>query len=390
MKVLVTSHLYPSPLSQTSGIFVHNQVRFLQEHGRIQVVNPTPFFPLPGFGRWSAHRHLPRCSVMDGVQVQRPRYITLPRRIAFSWVWRSYLRALERANIDRPDVVHAHVAYPDGLAAVAYGRRRGVPVVLTVHGQDIKILPQAKPRWRRRVQEALSGAAAVIAVSRQMRDLVIELGCSADKVRLIPNGVDCQIFTGDLARDPGRDGWRLLYVGRLDPAKGISVLLQALGLLDRRDWSLTLVGGDPTSGMLERFRAEVREQHLEEQVHFFDEMPWTEVPHMMAAADLFVLPSFSEGLPGVLLEAMASGLPILSTRCGGPEELVDADVGQLVAVGDAQALAGGLGDMLDNYRLYDRTAIRQRALERYDYRPLAARISQVYAEVLPPSSTPPP
>lgn len=382
MKALVASHLYPSSLSQTSGIFVQNQVRFLRAHCQVQVVNPIPWFPLPGCGRWSAYRHLPRYQIVDQVEMWRPRYVTLPRRIAFSWVWRSYLQALERVEVDRPDVVHAHVAYPDGLAAVTYGRRRGVPVVLTVHGGDIKILPRAKPRWRRCVQEALSGADAVIAVSQQMRDLVVELGCVPDKVRVIPNGVDCQIFTDATARAPGADAWQLLYVGRFDVAKGIGVLLQALGRLRRRrhDFALTLVGGNPNTGTGAQFLDAVTALGLEQQVRFLGEVPWSEMPRLMAAADLFVLPSFSEGLPGVLLEAMACGLPLLSTRCGGPEEIVDAEVGRLVEVRDVEGLERALDDMLDNYQRYDRRAIRRRAEERYDYRRLAERIHQVYTE----------
>ncbi len=388
MKILVTSHLYPSPLSHTSGIFVHNQVRFLRAHCQVQVVNPVPYFPLPGFGRWSAHRRLPRRQVMDEVEMWRPRYVTLPRRIAFSWVWRSYLRALERVEVDRPDVVHAHVAYPDGLAAVTYGRRRRVPVVLTVHGGDIKILPRANPRWRRRVQAALNGANAVIAVSQQMRQLVVELGCAADKVRLIPNGVDCQLFNHSATRAPGAGGWQLLYVGRFDAAKGIGVLLQALGRLRRRrgDFALTLVGGNANTGTGAQFLEEVAALGLQQQVRFLGEVPWSEMPRLMAAADLFVLPSFSEGLPGVLLEAMACGLPLLSTRCGGPEEIVDLEVGRLVEVKDVEGLEQALDDMLNNYQRYDRSAIRRRAQEHYDYRRLAQRIHQVYAEALAPTS----
>ena len=228
MNILIASHLYPSVFSRIAGSFVHNQVRFLDALGDIQVVSPTPWFlPLPGFGRWSRYNRIPSSEVMDGIQVRRPRYLTYPRRLFFAGVWRSYLKALQRSAAGVPDLIHAHCAYPDGRAAVEWGRRLGKPVVITVHGHDIKVLPRLKKEWRRLIAEALQQAQAVIAVSGELGEMVRDLGVDADKVRLIPNGVDCRAFAPDFKRPAGQGGWRLLYVGRFDPAKGIGVLLEA-------------------------------------------------------------------------------------------------------------------------------------------------------------------
>jgi len=363
---------------------VHNQVRFLRSCGQIQVVSPTPWFPLPGCGRWSAYRKLPRQEMMDGIEVLRPRYLTFPRRLFFSWVWRSYRRALERAVRFAPDVIHAHCAYPDGLAAAEYGMRAGAPVVVTVHGHDIKDLPRASPRWRTLVVRALAQAAAVIAVSRDLEVRVQQLGIAADKIRMIPNGVDCRLFKPDSVRQPGEGGWRLLYVGRFDPAKGIGLLLETLARLRerRQDVFLTLIGGSSATGTEAVFRAQAEALGLEDGVEFVAEVPWTELPQHMAAADLFVLPSFSEGLPLVLLEALACGLPIVATRCGGPEEIVEPELGKLVEVGDVAGLENAVAGVLENYGSYDRRTIRRQAEDRFDYRRIAARISQVYAEVV--------
>ena len=384
MKVLLLSHLYPNVISKISGSFVHNQARFLKEHCQLEVVVPVPWFPLPGFRLWSAYRHIPHREVLDGIEVRHPRRLALPRRMFFTKQWRFHLKALLNAVEDVPDIIHAHCSYPDGRAAIEYGLQIGRPVVITAHGSDVKILPKLKPQWRQQIVEALTQAAAVIAVSQELRREVVQLGIPADKVHCIPNGVDCQLFTATGSHQPAKKGWRLLYVGRFVEAKGLRVLLAALATVrsQGRDVSLTLIGGHPATGTADPFLAQVNDLSLSEHVSFEDAVPWEELPTYMADADLFVLPSFSEGLTTSLVEAMACGLPVVATRCGGPEEVVTEEVGRLVAVGDAEDLAAGILAVLDQYDRYDRAAIRRQAEERYDYRRVAARIHELYEDVL--------
>ena len=384
MRVLVLSHLYPNRYARASGTFVHNQLRFLREHCSIEVAAPVPWFPFPGFGRWSAYRRVPRVEVMDGLRICHPRRLALPRRILFARQWRFHLRALERCDLAVPDLVHAHCAYPDGRAAVEYGARHGKPVVVTVHGFDVKVLPSLDPRWRQLTVEVLERADAVVAVSRDLRNDVLDLGVSPGKVRWIPNGVDCSLFSRAVSRRPGEGGWRLLYVGRFVEEKGLRVLLEALARLRRRrsDVSLVLIGGHPATGTSEPFLPQVAALGLSDCVEFRDAVPPEEMPRHMAESDLVVLPSFYDSFGIVLIEAMACGLPVVATRCGGPEEMVDDSAGRLVAVGDAGDLAEGILAVIDGYEAYDQEAIRRRAEERYDYRRVAARIYGLYREVL--------
>ena len=385
MRVLVTSRLYPSSAYPSRGTFVHNQVRFLRAHCELEVISPTPWFPpLPGSGRWSAYGRVGRRESLDGIEVRYPRYLSLPRRMLFSHAWRFYFAALQRAVSATPDLIHAHLAYPDGFAALQYGRSSGRPVVISVHGHDVRELPRAKRRWREMIAMALDQAAAVVASSRDIVGCLLDLGVAEEKVRLIPQGVDCSLFRPTASRRAGEGGWRLLYAGRFDRKKGLGVLLEAMALLRQRrdDVQLKLIGGSPMSGTAKDFRLQAEQLGLAECVEFVDEQPWAKMPGQMAAADLFVLPSFYDSFGIVLIEAMACGLPVVATRCGGPQEIVEEEVGELVEVGDAPDLARGIGDLLDNYERYDRAAIRRRVEERYDYRRLAARIYQVYEEVL--------
>ena len=384
MKLLVASHLYPSSLSYTGGSFVRNQVRFLKDYCDIQVVVPTPWFPLPFVPRWSAHRKVPQREKVDGIDVLRPRYVTLPRRVLFSQVWRSYLAAIERSDEIGADLVHAHCAYPDGYAAIEYGRQHQVPVVITVHGHDIKVLPEVNPRWRQLITQALDHAAAVVAVSEDLAARVRTLGVAQDKIHIIPNGVDCDLFQPDLARVPGTDGWHLIYVGRFDPAKGIAILLEAFAGVSRQipECRLTLVGGNEATGSADRFEGHIKALNLDRRVSWNREVEWDQIPAFLRSADLFVLPSFSEGLPLSLIESMACGLPVVATRCGGPEEAVDDSVGRLVGVGDTDGLQSAILQVIHNYGEFDRGAIRARAQRLYDYRNVARRINDLYTAVM--------
>ena len=387
MRVLVASHLYPSSVSLTSGSFVQNQVRYLQEYCDICVVSPTPWFPpIPGFGRWSALGRVRRRDQDGGVQVARPAFFSPPRRWLFSRRWRSYLAALERALQLSPqmwpELLHAHCAYPDGLAATELGLRLGVPAVITVHGADVNELPNADPSWRALVVEALSRAERVIANGEDLRRRVLAMGLPEQKVTVVPNGVDCSLFRpGD--REPGSSGWRLVYVGRFTDKKGVGVLLEAMSILrrSRDDVQLSLVGGGAT-GAAAPYVRRVEELGLGNCVELVDEVAWRQIPARLAAADALVLPSFYESFGLVLVEAMACGLPVVATRCGGPEDIVDESNGILVRVGDAEDLARGLDEVLADYGSYDRAAIRRHVEQEYDYRRLAGDIHQVYEKAL--------
>ena len=385
MRVLVTSRLYPASSLPGRGTFVHEQVRFLSRHCRVEVVSPTPLsLPVPGFGRWTAYGRVGRFEIRDGIEVRFPRYLSLPRRVLFSRAWRFYLAALRRAVRTPPDLVHAHLAYPDGMAAVEYGRRVGCPVVISVHGHDVREIPRANRRWRALVAQALGRAAAVVVSSRDIRERVRALGVEEERMHDIPQGVDCGLFKIGTRR-PGNEGsWRVLYVGRYDPRKGVDVLLEAMRRLRRHrsDVRLRLVGGSPVSGTAEGYHRKAAALGLTDCVDFVDEQPHEAIPRFMAEADLFVLPSFYDSFGLVLAEAMACGLPVVSTRCGGPEELVDEPSGKLVPTGDSEALASGILEVIDRYGCYEREAIRERAKASWDLQRVAERIHSLYEEVI--------
>jgi glycosyltransferase involved in cell wall biosynthesis len=196
---------------------------------------------------------------------------------------------------------------------------------------------------------ALPRAARVVAVSRPLADEVVALGVDRDRVRVVMNGVDGDLFKPG-ARAAARKelglpaGPLAVYVGNLKPEKGVLDLGRAWAnvLAKVPDATLLFVGDGPLKGELES----MTNQHGE-RVRLIGRQPLERVPLYMAAADILVLPSHSEGTPNVVLEALASGRRVVATSVGGiPDLITDGKLGALVPSKDPDALAAALATAL--------------------------------------------
>lgn len=389
MKVLLTSHLFPNRVEPISGVFIKEQVDFLRRECEIKVVAPVPWFPpVGGFGRWSQFNEVPWRRELDGIEVFHPRYLIFPRMAVISIAWFTYLLALYKVGkrLDF-DIIHVHTAYPEGVAAVVFARMTRRPVIVTIHGADINVFIKRRA-LRRMIVWALSRSDAVISISEELRRKIGPLGVPAERVTVIPNGVDFRLFrpiprdVAETEKGLSKGKERVVYIGRFDPRKGLAVLIRAISILSssRDNIELLLVGakrGDEAefAGMVERLG-------LTERVTFINEVPLTEVPLWLSASDLLVLPSFTEGLPLVLIEALACGKPVVSTRCGGPEEIVTDGTGLLVPPGDHQALAEAIAYVLDHPEEYNPVQIATYARNRFDLERISERIIDLYSSVI--------
>jgi glycosyltransferase involved in cell wall biosynthesis len=247
-------------------------------------------------------------------------------------------------------VVFATWAYPDGWAAVRLARRAGLPVVLKVHGSDVLQLDQY-PGRRLRTAEALRAVDRVVVVSRDLAEKVIELGADPVRVHLVYNGVDAEKFhPGDRAEarrrlglDPARPV--VLYVGNLYPVKGPDVLIEACGRLAAggTEFDLHVIGQGTLQKSLE---ARTGALGLATRSLFHGPLPHERLPDWFRAANLLVLPSRSEGVPNVLLEASACGTPYVATAVGGVPEIAHLGRSLLVPPENPARLADGIRDVL--------------------------------------------
>lgn len=260
-------------------------------------------------------------------------------------------RALEkRLREERPDVILAYRIYPDGYAAVAAGRSLGIPAVIGSRGSDLKMLPP-NGLARQDTIWAVRNAAAVLCVSRDLARIAGELG-GGDRVHYVRNGVDPVVFA-PAERDCERrrlqlplDRKLVVFTGNLNPVKGIPTLIRGLAALQRRGetWHAALIG---EGGLEQELKALAAELGVAEQVAFLGAKTGPEIAQWLNASDVFCLPSQSEGMPNVVLEALSCGRNVVGTDVGGIGELLNERNGILIQPGDAEALANALHRSLE-------------------------------------------
>ncbi len=374
-RVLVLSLLYPHAGQPRAGLFVRERMARVARELPLMVVSPAPWFPFQGLlRRWRPHFRppAPRRERQDGIEVMMPRFFSVPGlfkqwdglllALACAWpLWRLRRRF-------RFDVIDAHFAYPDGYAATLLGRWFGVPVTITLRGTESRLAAEAGGH-RRRISIALRRAAHVFTVSGSLRELALSLGAEPERVTVVPNGVDTDRF----APLPLAEARRLLglppaapvlvSVGTLVERKGFHRVIDLLPALRREhpDLAFLVVGGSgPEGDWSERLRRQVRDLGLGDCVHFLGHVPPERLHVPLSAADVFVLATRNEGWANVFLEAMACGLPVVTTDRGGNREVVtDETLGTVVPFDDPHALRDALGDALG--RKWDRDLIRRHA-----------------------------
>lgn len=310
------------------------------------------------------------------------RVMSRPSPIPKTWyffyllsVWRAFRRIVTQGF--RPDIIHAHV-YTAGVPAVLIGKLYHIPVVITEQSTEFpRKLLRGSAVWRARL--AFQWADIVMPVSGSLKAAIEDYGIRA-RFRLVPNVVDTHLFHPGRSSNARNQLKHLLVVSLLDSShkKGIPHLIKALSKLrdQREDWHLDIVGDGPARDGYEELSADLG---ITDKVTFHGLKSKPEVAHFMRRADLFVLPSLWENLPCVLLESMASGLPMVSTRTGGTPEIVSQDVGILVPPGDELQLSKAINQMLGSLDKYDRHLIAQKA-SRYSHNSVGLAYHSLYED----------
>lgn len=355
MKLLVLTNLFPTPWDPLRGAFNRQQFERLGRRHVLDVLTAVDFRERLRGRRGDVQ--VPGIGTGHFTFVYPPRFGRALH--AACWLASLLLQRGWRLRAAGYDCILASWAYPDAVAAGWLARLLGIPYVVKVHGSDLNV--QATHALRRpQIAASLRGAAAVVAVSRALAGKAVALGADATRVHALYNGVDGKRFApGDQATARTRLGLEdnagplLLYVGNLKESKGCLDLLEAFAAMTAHPQArLIYVGEGACRGAL---LARARALGVEARVRLAGAMPHDALPDWFRAADLLCLPSHNEGVPNVVLEAMACGTPVVATQVGGIPEVLPMHAGRLVPPGDRTALAGALSEAVT--QAWDHAAI---------------------------------
>lgn len=352
LRVLTLATLFPDASRPNFGVFVERQTLGLAAQPEIEVRVVAPIglspWPLSRHPRYAALARQPRRETWKGLDVRRPRFVTLPGT-GGRFHARALIAALTPLLADLRksfpfDVIDAEFFFPDGPAAVALGKRFGVPVSIKARGADIHHWGRA-PGTARQVLRAGQLADALLAVSAAMRDDMAALGMPRERIRVHHTGVDLDRFAPAerLAAKAALDvsGPLIVSLGALIPRKGHDVVIAALA---RLPGAILLVAGEGP----ERAALILQAQALgvADRVRLLGSVPHGEMPALLAAADAMALASSSEGLANAWVEALACGTPIVVTDAGGAGEVVTDPAYGRIAARDSEAFAAAIAGLL--------------------------------------------
>lgn len=374
--ILFLTHWYPTPETPVNG-------NFIREHARaVAIYHPVTVIHVQG-----VDPNIPDRYQMDRKEEGNLTEIHLRYQKHFmprmTWLRRingvdQLVKRLIESN-HKPDVIQANVYSSVDLAAFLSYRYK-LPAVLAEHASAYP-RGQLSPLQTIKIRYCANRLARILPVSEDLGRYIQAFGIHTRR-QVVPNVVNTDCFY------PPRDGKqrdgnkvRILVVARLDPIKGLDGFLAAVARLSKhdKDFSVEMVGDGPERHNLEMM---VRQLNLEERVTFYGVKSREEVAELMRQADLLALTSYWENQPVVILEALASGLPVLASQVGGIPEVVKPDLGVLIEPGNVESIANGLREIIKHLDNYDSQTIARYAKVHFSYEVVGRQLSQIYTDVI--------
>jgi teichuronic acid biosynthesis glycosyltransferase TuaC len=344
MKVLAITNLFPNQKEPGRGVFNKQQFIPLSKLCELRVVAPLPWTPID----------LVKEETIDGIQTYHPRYLVIPK-IGRMRMGQSFYDGIKNTiqEISKEfdfDVILGTWAYPDAYAASLIAKKLSKPLIVKVHGTDINL--GIEQSWRRKkITEALENAKHVIAVSSGLKEKIIGLGINSEKIAVIPNGVNAQVFFPQdkmacrKALGLSKDIKYILFVGNLVTVKGIKYLVDAMKALPN-DVHLNIIGDGELKTSLEQLSSRLG---VAQRVFFKGRVAHKEIATWINASNVLCLPSLNEGCPNVVLESLACQVPVVGTNVGGIPELIDTkQKGMIVPAQSPAQLADAIQKILEH------------------------------------------
>ena len=335
MKVLVITNLFPNRWEPNRATFNYQQIIELSCLCNLTVIAPISW--LVKVGRFKKQRGFSSYALQGGeINAYYPTYFYTPKFMRCIYGIFYFISIFFRASLEilknRPNVILGTWAYPDGFAAIIIGKLFSIPVVIKVHGTDIHSVSKG---CRQRITSwTLRKANKIISVSQNLSVLMQEkFSAKQEKIVVIRNGVDIDKFHPmdkatallKLGLD-NNDVKNIVFIGNLKPEKNPLILLKAYSQLApnvRKKIKLHFIGDGPIRTELEVL---INQENLGDHVVLYGSVTHTNIPIWLNAADVLVLPSLNEGMPNVVLEALACNTPVVASNVGGIPEVIDDGV----------------------------------------------------------------
>ena len=349
LRIAVVSRYFPSSAEPWQGRSAYQTIRALNSQANVHVFYPELDYPSFLRPRTRIYKGLDLNYSPPGVSVSYHNYLAIPL-ISRPFNGPMAARALmPHVRAFRPDLIFGIFLYPDGYAALQIAKKLRVPLVAMGIGSDIHSI--GDPLSAKNTRKVLEQTNFLVTVSEDLRQKALAMGAKSEKSRAVVNGCDLSIFhTRDhagsrrqLNLDP--DAEIVLYIGRMDVRKGLRELVEAAAVLhaQRPHLDVYMVGEGPDRPLIAQA---IEAAGAGGYIHLLPPCTPDDVAVWMAAADLVTLPSYMEGCPNVVLEALACGRPVVATRVGGIPEIMSDACGRLIPPRDAAALAQALDAVL--------------------------------------------
>jgi teichuronic acid biosynthesis glycosyltransferase TuaC len=368
MKILVVTSVFPNSVQPTLGVFVRERMSRVAQHCELKVVAPVPWFPFARLLKPGYRPVVPYREVQNGIEVFHPKFFSVPgvlKCLDGLFFCLSTFMTVRRLRKRYPfDVIDAHFLYPDGVGASLIGKLLAVPVFITVRESSLERFFRS---WllRFQIKRALQMASRIICVCTRLKTEVSTFGISPERISVIQNGVDIGKFMPADRVESRRilelpvDAKIVISVGWLIERKGFHRVIKVLPeiIKDYPELLFVIVGGEsPYENFRPVLEQLVRSLRLEKNVIFAGSQPHDQLYRWLSAADLFCLATSGEGWANVFLEAMACGIPVITSRVGGNEEAVpDGKCGLLFRLEDESEMAKKLREGI--LRHWDRDKI---------------------------------
>lgn len=357
-KVLVISNMYPSKEHLAYGIFVKNQVEQLEQEGieTLLAVNTNP--------------------------------ATGKKNVLLKYLkWAQNFMRIFRANKRDISLTHSHYVFPSGVFSYYLKKRNNIPYIVTAHGGDINKMAKKSGQIRQFTEKILQSADHVIAVGEELAATIeTNFHVPKDKITVMSMGIDRTVFkeaenkercAEQLGMDPKKTNF--LFVGNIIREKGVAELIQAFNKVAESvpgQSALYCVGSTKDTNFTSKAKELAKDNA---DIHFIEPMPQRELAQYFQAADVFVLPSYIEGLGLVALEAMSCGTPVIASDVGGLHYMLADGVGVLVPPKDEILLQLALENAVKEGMQVNESRVNE-LLELHDAKNIIARLKEIYSK----------